>query len=170
MYEEVAEYLNITEPEAQQMFRDIYPKVPQEWERRRSTNSFYRNTPYYLFDLMNWEKGGKKEFTKEILSYCKSRDVKVALDYGCGIGTDAIAMAEAGVKVYLADIPSKHFYFALWRMYKRGLPVEGIISITEDCPPLPNTDLVVCIAVLEHLENPEPNLINMIYSTKALAI
>lgn len=168
LYAELSLFLNIPQIEIQNMWKEM--NVKREWDLSKNAEEFYKNTNYYLFDLLNWENADKISYTTEVLRYAKENNVRTALDYGCGIGTDGLALAAMGVHVTLADIPSPHFEFAKWRAKQKGLFNTTFIPITDRILTLPYTDFTICIAVLEHIENPLPILKNLLQNTKSIAL
>ena len=50
------------------------------------------------------------------------------LDYGCGIGSDGLALIEAGYEVTFADFDNPSTRYLRWRLEQRGLdaPVHDL--------------------------------------------
>src|SRR4030042_6055574 len=157
MYSEIKEFLGISNEELNKLFEHDYLQV-KENKIFDNAFDFYRKTYYYLFDLINWEKSDKSAYHDAYRMFLRryGSSIKTVLDYGCGIGTDALFLVkEFGCEVILVDIPSIHLEFAKWRFQKRGLPTPKIIEIHNDTPELVHVDLILCIAVMEHVEHPE---------------
>jgi cyclopropane fatty-acyl-phospholipid synthase-like methyltransferase len=77
------------------------------------------------------------------------------LDYGSGIGTSALRLAEAGYHITLADVPGKKLAYAQSRFRRRGYPFDTI-NVVDDRPRLwHGYDLLVCFDVLEHIPKPD---------------
>jgi hypothetical protein len=75
------------------------------------------------------------------------------LDFGSGIGSDALVFASVGCRVTLADISGPLLAFAKWRCERRGFDVRTIdLKIAR--PPRREFDAVVCFDVLEHIHRP----------------
>jgi hypothetical protein len=74
------------------------------------------------------------------------------LDYGCGIGSDGLALIEAGYEVEFADFDNPSTRYLRWRLERRGLqaPVHDL-----DRDRLPGGyDVAYAFDVIEHVEDP----------------
>ncbi len=81
------------------------------------------------------------------------------LDLGCGIGSDGLALLEAGYDVTFADFDNPSAAYLRWRLEHRGLEAQ-IIDI--DRGPLPSGhDLVYAFDVIEHVPDPFAFLASM---------
>jgi len=81
------------------------------------------------------------------------------LDYGCGIGENAIELAERGVVVVAADLNCEAFRFAQWRVKKLGMSDRIKFYDLDEHGDGGLQDMfldgIVCFDVLEHLHSPE---------------
>lgn len=129
------------------------PVTPDEIRR------FYESTDLYLWELTKWHN------STGYATYLALLDTLIArfppdryprvLDYGSGIGTAALRLAEAGYHVTLADVPGKTLAYAESRFHRRGYPCD-VIRVAYDRPRLPGSyDLFVCFDVLEHIPKPD---------------
>ena len=121
--------------------------------------NFYRQAPYYPFDLANWHmEYGVRRFRKLVLRECSGK----VLDYGGGIGTYCMQMAKKGLKVDYADVRGLNWEFAEWLFEKRGYKI-GMLDLTAGV--IPNNDMydtIVCISVMEHVADPASVLRDMV--------
>jgi len=122
------------------------PKTSGEIEK------FYRETDSYIYDLMVHGARQKRNILKNTIG-CElaERNVDTVIDFGGGIGGDAIWLAKKGFKVTYYDLPGKTFDFAKWRFEKYGLFIETI-----DNPDKlkGQYDSVISIEVMEHVNHP----------------
>jgi SAM-dependent methyltransferase len=157
--EEVSEYTK--EPgqvvlmkmeQAQFVLNEEWNKLNPKTEQER--NEFYKNTDWYIYDLMSW---GRPRWEKKILKHleklkyssqngcCNVGDIRV-LDYGCGTGDFTIACSENGYNVNYVDVPdSKTLKFTEWRLNKRGLESKKETGFY---------NAIICFDVMEHMEDP----------------
>lgn len=134
-------------------WREADPQSPAE------ILDFYRRTDLYLWDLLTWN--GSSDYAAHLRELDRltelwpAPDHPRALDYGCGVGTAALRLAERGYAVTLADVPGLTLAYARERLARHGHEVD-VLEITEDRPALPERawDVLVCLDVLEHVAYP----------------
>lgn len=145
--------LNYSPVHMAEEWRSKRPQTPKEiWE-------FYASTELYIWELMQWHaNGGYASHMKAIdrirQEFRPGTHPRV-LDYGAGIGTTAIRMAESGYRVAIADVPGKTFEFAKHRFRRRGLSVDSIELPFGEPDPHGCYDVLICFDVLEHVPAPE---------------
>ena len=88
----------------------------------------------------------------EVLKRVGLAEGQTVLDYGCGIGTQGLALAEAGAEVTLMDIEGPVWDYAQWRAEKHGL--HNKVRWLPLAPILGEYGLVLCVDVIGHV--PEP--------------
>lgn len=125
--------------------------TPEEYE------FFYATNFYYLFDLIAF--AGCFDITHAGADqYIKGR----CLDYGCGIGTVALAMFEMQrvVEVHAADIGIILLDFLKWRIEKHGLDGLRVIDVMASGRRAPHLalartpyDFIYARDVFEHAHN-----------------
>ncbi len=102
----------------------------------------------------NTENSQKKLLTQMVLgSISHNRPMRI-LDFGCGIGITAFALAEKGHQVTAVDIRGTGtLEFLKWRTAKYNVPM----NIVESEGPVPQLlgsyDVIIAMDSLEHLEN-----------------
>lgn len=127
------------------------PKTEEE------ISSFYKTTPYYIYNSFIFSRSGDKiskiGTLKPIFEKYK---LKSMLDYGCGIGLDGEEFLENGFEVHFSDFLSPSIDFLKWRLKKhragegRAL-IHDIETIGQNPP---KTDLVWSVDVIEHMLDP----------------
>lgn len=73
------------------------------------------------------------------------------LDYGCGVGSDGLAMAEAGYRVSFADFDNPSVAYLRWRLERRGIEAP-IYDIEREVPG--GFDGAYSLDVIEHVDDP----------------
>lgn len=82
-------------------------------------------------------------------------EVRLMIDYGCGVADYGLIFGLVGYRVTLVDLAGGALDFAKWRFERRGLPVEHIpVDAAHEDPTLSPADVVVAGDVLEHLPDP----------------
>ena len=173
-YNELSEYLKISREAIVSVFGDI--DINKQWRECKSDTHFYSETNYYLYDLTNYvNDAGRMRYVEQLKNFIKTKSLKTALDYGCGIGTDIIAMYEAGIENMTAiDIYSASTQYMYWRLQNRKI-IKGLmfynIKNDDDYPKdLPKVDIGVCVAMLEHCQNPQAILRELVRVCKYLVL
>ena len=122
------------------------PKTPAE------EITFYKNTEMYIYDLFKWHFTNRRQFDIELVTGLKQmKNVKTVLDFGCGIGQNAIMLAREGFDVTIADLESNTLDFAEYRFKEHKLPHKIWLTDVMDMPPNKKYDAILCFDVLEHL-------------------
>jgi 2-polyprenyl-3-methyl-5-hydroxy-6-metoxy-1,4-benzoquinol methylase len=121
--------------------------------------AFYSTTDHYLWELLGWNGSSHYRSYRISLDRLAQHFPPTAhpraLDWGCGVGTAALRLAELGYAVTIADVPGMTLQFARARFERRGIPVD-VLEVIEDAPRIPEAtwDVVVCFDVLEHVSEP----------------
>jgi SAM-dependent methyltransferase len=113
--------------------------------------ALYRTSEAYLYNLTAFAMTGTKVPYVEAVRSAVAPGGRV-LDVGCGIGSDGLALLEAGLRVEFADFDNPSTRYLRWRLEQRGLraPVHDL-----DAGRLPEGfDLAYAFDVLEHVEDP----------------
>ena len=163
LVDEAAEYLGIPLAEAWDRLRGAGDRFRDEWIATvgQSTDAtliteFYNRVDTELFELLEWHAVDPIHYRTLILrDAVRPRRGRSYLDYGSGIGSDAVVFAEAGYSVTVADISDLLLGFAEFRCRKRGATVHTIDLKSQELP-ANAYDVAVCFDVLEHIPEPIP--------------
>ena len=158
---ELSEYFGKPAGDIEQQLAGATASFTAEWQQHvadptdeRAVTRFYNESKTELFDLAHWHSNDpihyRALFCADISSMQQGR---AYLDYGSGIGSDALVFAAAGFDVTLADVSEPLLAFARWRCEQRGLKVQTI-DLKRRQPPPGAYDAVVCFDVLEHVHRP----------------
>lgn len=94
--------------------------VEDEQEAAADEETFYRTSESYLYDLTafaSWDT--KIPYRSDVCRY--SPPGSRLLDYGCGIGSDGLRLAELGYAVDFADYDNPSTRYLRWRLARRGI-------------------------------------------------
>ncbi|MGE0448829.1 MAG: methyltransferase domain-containing protein [Vicinamibacterales bacterium] len=160
---EAAEYLGIGVQDAWDRLRGAGDRFRDEWSRTvggstdaATLTQFYNHSDAELFELIEWHASDPIHFRTLILRDAALRQRgRAYLDYGSGIGSDAVAFAAAGFDVTVADISDVLMGFAAFRCRKHGSRLRTIDLKSQTLPPNAY-DVAVCFDVLEHIPKPIP--------------
>jgi 2-polyprenyl-3-methyl-5-hydroxy-6-metoxy-1,4-benzoquinol methylase len=135
--------------------------MKEEWEAWEGSGKmtddrikqFYKQTRNYIFDLGGWHLWDleKRKSDLAMVDELKKAGVKNVLDFGGGVGFNAILLARGGLDVTLADLDSVTLNFAKYRAEKNGVKLKLWKSDVEAMPPDKKYDAILCLDVLEHL-------------------
>lgn len=126
--------------------------VEEELARAASEEELYRTSTAYLYDLTAFAMSPTKLPYLEMLTAEVQPPARI-LDYGCGIGSDGLLLAEAGYDVEFADFANPSTAYLRWRLRRRG--IEAVVHDL-DAGPLPGGfDLAYSFDVIEHVPEPE---------------
>jgi SAM-dependent methyltransferase len=157
---ELAEYFGVSRERALAECRDALAGSKREWQSapRRTHGQivdFYRRTRSYLFEHIWWHATDVETNAAnvEILNFALRRGAREYLDFGSGVGSNAILFARRGFRVTLADVSETMMDFARWRLARRGLEAS-FIDLNLDRLPGRRFDFATAVDVLEHLADP----------------
>ncbi|MGH9768124.1 MAG: class I SAM-dependent methyltransferase, partial [Blastocatellia bacterium] len=128
---------------------------------------FYRRTRSYLFEHVWWHATEieTNAANAELMDYALRRGAREYLDFGSGVGSNAILFAKHGFSVTLADVSETMLGFARWRLERRGLRAE-FIDLNQQPLPRGRFDFVTAVDVCEHLSDPGAQLSRVAQSLK----
>jgi 2-polyprenyl-3-methyl-5-hydroxy-6-metoxy-1,4-benzoquinol methylase len=115
-------------------------------------NSYYSNSPFYysLFREDPYHYSCFKDYNAiKFLTFMKAQNV---LDFGCGLGTTSIRIAQNGMNVTAVDFDGPNLDFVKWRA-QRHTNNMSVITL-DDFKYEQKYDGIVCFEVFEHLYNP----------------
>jgi SAM-dependent methyltransferase len=159
---EAAEYFGLTTAQVLARMENAADQFKSEWLQHqpnpgdeRALAQFYNNSQSELFELIGWHASDPIHYrTLMCLDVALQRGGgRHFLDFGSGIGSDAIVFADAGYEVTLADVSEPLLAFAKWRCERRGYKVRAI-DLKRQSLPSSAYDAAVCFDVLEHIPRP----------------
>jgi 2-polyprenyl-3-methyl-5-hydroxy-6-metoxy-1,4-benzoquinol methylase len=158
---ELADYFRRPVDQIETQLAGATERFTDEWCRRvadprdeKAVTRFYNESDTELFDLARWHAEDPIHYRTLICCDVASRRPgRAYLDYGSGIGSDALLFAAAGFDVTLADVSEPLLAFARWRCETRGITVKTI-DLKRERPRASRFDAVVCFDVLEHIHRP----------------
>ena len=113
-------------------------------------HAFYRTSEAYLYNLTAFAMTGTKlPYLRELVRLLPPGSR--VLDYGCGIGSDGLALLEAGYEVEFADFDNPSAAYLRWRMLRRG--VEAPVHDLDRSVPS-GFDGAYSFDVIEHVADP----------------
>lgn len=123
----------------------------------RQTVATMRTTRYSLQGCRNWENRWRDLMG---LDSTHGQDV---LDYGCGVGLEALELAQAGNRVSLADISTTNLHLAGRVLYIHSQTIHGSYLVSNRYPYIAGSvdrelterfDVFHCNGVLHHSREP----------------
>lgn len=158
---ELAEYTGARLADIERQLDGAAARFTDEWRQRvrdptdeRAVVRFYNESQTELFDLASWHASDHIHYrTLFCVDMAVTRPGRECLDFGSGIGSDAIVMAAHGFQVTLADVSDPLRAFARWRCTRRGFTVADI-DLKKAALPANAYDVVLCFDVLEHVHRP----------------
>jgi hypothetical protein len=112
--------------------------------------AFYRSSQAYLYNLTAFAMTGTKVPYLEELARRLEPGARI-LDYGCGIGSDGLALMAAGFRVEFADYDNPSVEYLRWRLARRGLDAP-IHDLDRGVPG--GYDAAYSWDVIEHVDDP----------------
>lgn len=138
-----------------QPYLDPRIALAAEWEVARISSEpdaarFFRTSVAYLYDLVVTEASGyRQDNVARVLPTLARHGVQTVLDYGCGIGSDTIALHASGFAVVGCDFASPSTAFLRRRRAEipvvepdqlRHVPTPDVLWITDMLDYLPDID------------------------------
>lgn len=152
----LSEYLDVPRAEMWQRLREyeVRVRLADEWkenipENVAETHQYYQEAEDYLMELSRFNLDVR--YNVRVFP-TNNLDGKV-LDFGGGIGTLSLMLADRGVDVTYVELASKHREFAEWRFIKRGKSIPCYADMSN--LPDGSFDSVVAMDVLEHIHPDE---------------
>lgn len=158
--EELAEFTRKNQQEVKEQLKHGDEILLSEWRKmnprsQREVIKFYQTCTGYLYSLSYFNYFSPLAYgIRAELSRAAGERV---LDYGGGIGSLCIMLAQQGKDATYYDVLGVTLKFAKWRFERRKLNVH-VIEASEKDPLEGLYEAIVCLDVLEHLKNPELHL------------
>lgn len=146
--------------------------LADEWnsrsrKTRTAVEEFYRNTPWYIYNLVLWKACGQRpDYVQRATPVLKQYGIQSVIDFGAGVGTDALQFAHMGLRTGVVELNEAAIQFLLWRAKRRGVTVTRM-----DSPPTKqesNFDLLWAVDVMEHLLEPVRTLTPYLVGSRLL--
>lgn len=111
----------------------------------------YRTSEAYLYNLTAFAMTGtKRPYLQELVRLVPPP--ARLLDFGCGIGSDGLLLAELGYDVEFADFANPSTRYLAWRLERRGMRAQ-IHDLDSVAAPT-GFDVVFAFDVIEHADDP----------------
>lgn len=146
---ELRAYLGDAYDEAR--LRDYHRQLERELAEIGDEDLLYRTSQAYLYNLTAFAMTQTKLPYLELLARHVPRGASV-LDYGCGIGSDGLALLAAGYRVAFADFDNPSTRYLRWRLDRRGQKAP-VFDLDAGDPP-GGFDVAFAFDVVEHVEDP----------------
>lgn len=139
----------------EEMFHEAAPFLELRKESKLSDADWYREFPIQRICRQVWfntQSSVKKLMTQYILGAVSHHQPLRILEFGCGIGIPAFALAEKGHQVTAMDIRGTGtLEFLKWRGQKHGVKME-ILESEGGAPNLSGQfDVIIAMDCLEHI-------------------
>ncbi len=161
---DLTEYSNRSNEAVLSMMNRAAQNAADKWQRGER-EQFYKKHKDYVFELTHWHTqfDYRLKWTEQILEFATRMKLHRVLDYGCGIGTDGLSLAELGMDVDLFDVGEEVKRFVKWKITKYGLSSARLIDDPRD-----DYDITVMCDVIGHLENPVETIVSLAQRTRYL--
>jgi len=158
---ELAEYTGSPIDAVEERCRRAVDEQREQWEERERTDEaslteFYNGCEAYVYELLWWhalQQGDAPIWNARLVDIARRFGARSFLDFGAGVGTNAILLAREGLDVTCADVSAVLERCARWRLERRDLTAAFIDLKRESLPP-ETYDLISAVDVLEHVADP----------------
>ncbi len=140
--------------------RDIRTRGVKPHVMSPAMHEFYAATNAFLYETLVWNRFKTKHVLRSrVLAFLEKHCPRPArvLVFGDGLGFDCTALAAAGYEVMYLEVGEKSEAFAREVFRRNAVTVEVQHDLQAVAPG--SCDAVVCLDVLEHVENP-PELVS----------
>jgi 2-polyprenyl-3-methyl-5-hydroxy-6-metoxy-1,4-benzoquinol methylase len=125
---------------------------------------FYHDQFVEAYELAHWHAGGlgvpPLHYARAAL-FAQRMGLRRALDFGSGIGTGCLCLAEVGCDVDAADVARQLLAFVSHRVSGRGFSLRPIDLSKGEKPQKDYYDLITCFDVLEHVPDQRQHLLEL---------
>lgn len=167
MRRDLAEYLNLPYGVANRPMELIGDLAKEEWNRLsprspQEQNQFYAKTQHYIQECTDWHDRDTtvRRWNDTLLEYAERLNWQSVLDYGAGIATHSLVLAEeSNVKtVVIADFNCPALSFAAWKANKYELEPKVQWRLFDSNlvvqPVVNHYDCIICTDVIGHSARP----------------
>jgi len=164
---DLAEYLNLPYGVANRPMELIGDLAKAEWNKLsprspQEENQFYAKTHHYLQECSDWHDRDTtvRRWNDTLLEYAQRLNWQSVLDYGAGIATHSLVLAEeSDVKtIVIADFNCPALSFAAWKADKYQLAQKVQWRLFDPNlvvqPVLFDYDCIICTDVIGHSTQP----------------
>jgi glycosyltransferase involved in cell wall biosynthesis len=122
----------------------------QKW-RSGQRDRFYEDHKYYVHELTHWHTNFpyRMQWTEQIVAFASKMGLRKALDFGCGIATDGLSLAELGMDVHLLEVGREQRRYISWKIAKYGLDNAKLWGKPDN-----DYDLAILCDVIGHVDDP----------------
>lgn len=158
---ELQTHFQLSRDEVQERCRSATGRIAETWRRAAprsaaDVDAFYRQPLDYAFELLWWHSFSTRDRTflsvVPAVRYARIRGAGRALDFGGGVGSQALVMASLGLDVTTADVSDEMLRFADWRAEIRARPLRCLNLDREALDD--DYEFIAAVDVLEHLPAP----------------
>lgn len=142
-----------------QPYFDSSRALTAEWnaadpQTEEATTDFFRGSNSYLYNLVIWEASGNRpDYVAQARPLLARHRTRIILDYGCGIGSDALVLRAHGYAVTGCDYDSPSTRFMRWRS-NDAIPLIEPAYLDR----APTADTLWIIDTLDHLADIDASL------------
>jgi len=124
--------------------------LDDEVQQIHDEQQLYRTSRAYLYNLTAFAMTATKlPYLRELTAHLPPGSR--VLDYGCGIGSDGLLLAEAGYAVEFADFDNPSARYLRWRLENRGIDAP-VHDLDRHVPG--GFDAGFAFDVIEHVDDP----------------
>ncbi len=158
---DVMAFTNTTHEQVRTRMKRGSVPLKEEWEAWEKLGpmtdermkDFYKKTTNYIYELAEWHLWvpDKRASDEQIVKDMKQLAPKNILDFGGGVGLNALLLAREGLDVTLADLDSTSLDFAQFRAKRHNIALKIWKTDKQAAPPDAKYDVILALDVLEHL-------------------
>jgi cyclopropane fatty-acyl-phospholipid synthase-like methyltransferase len=125
--------------------------LEEEFAQVGDEQKLYRTSEAYLYNLTAFAMTATKlPYLEEVVRVTPPGGR--VLDYGCGIGSDGLTLAELGFQVEFADFDNPSTRYLRWRLDRRN--IEAKVHDLDAGGPPEGFDTAFAFDVIEHVDDP----------------
>ena len=151
---------------------DASNELDREWHRRapndrHQVEAFYRETPWYVYNLVLWEASGRRpDYVSQATTMLEQLECRTIIDFGAGVGNDSLKLAMQGYNVFAVEFDNAASQFLRYRAKARNLKNLTFINIDSADIDSLRADALWAMDVIEHLPDPIETLTPILANTR----